>query len=91
MIIDQESQPEKETLQSASATEIKSTLMKAENPDLPQNQANVLFQPSVGTGLSAVLSNDEPTMSTGGTMSGHAQGLKVVYDTHVDKKLMAAT
>ena len=66
--------------------------MKATNPDMPQNDANVLFQPSGGGGLSAVLSNDEPTMSTGGTMSGHAQGLKVVsYDTHVDKKLMAAT
>ena len=58
--------------------------MKAERTDLPENEANVLFQPD----LSAMSSTVQDS-TLGGAESTF--GVKVMYDTNVDANLMAAT
>ena len=59
--------------------------MKAERTDLPENEANVLFQPDI-SGVSSMI---QGSTAAGGMES--TSGPTIKYDTNVDPNLMAAT
>jgi len=57
--------------------------MKAERTDLPENDANVLFQPDL-SGVSSII---QSSTAAGGDSAG---GLTIKYDTNVDQNMIGA-